>query len=198
MQTELFRSMKRSNPIINFNARMGEAANDSLDRSQVPYRERARIWQAAIDGVDVNIAPLEALFDTGDGRITPHDTRDLAGFVSGGQSLNRLAGIVQQFQSQASPVAILWSDSSRMLDNGAPYLPSLRRAYEGAACFGLRTRFISERQLAAGELDTISILILPEVSALTDAAFDALERFVENGGRLVSTGSSVPYDAYAE
>ncbi len=198
MQVELSRSMNRANPVINFGAQVGDAANGLSEHADYPYRERARIWQAAMDGVDVNFVPLKALFDTGEGRITPHDTRDLAGFVSGGHTLNRLAGVVQQFQTQVSPVAILWSDSSRMLDNGAPYLPSLRRAYEGAACFGLPLRFISERQMAAGELSSVSILILPEVSALTDAAFEALEKFVENGGRLVSTGSSVPYDAYAE
>jgi hypothetical protein len=90
----------------------------------------------------------------------------------------------------------VWSDSSRIFEDGSAYLPSLRRAYEGVASFGLPVRFISERQIAAGGLDSVAIVVLPEVNALADDAFEPLDRFLAEGGRMVSTGSSVPYDAY--
>jgi len=193
MQITLTRSLNPSKPVFDFSARVGATPKHGTG---VALHERARLWQAAIAGVDMNVVPFAALFEGGEGEVRPHDTTDLTGFVSGGETLNRLADIVQRFQQQAAPVAILWSDSSRMLDNGSPYLPSLRRAYEGAACFGLPIRFVSERQIAAGDLDTIDILVLPEALALADAAFDALDAYVEEGGRLVSTGSSIPYHEY--
>jgi len=196
MQVALLRSLNPSKPVLDFEAVVGRQDATSRHTAVSPLRERSRLWQLAMAGVDLSVTPSEALIEVVEGRIALHDTRDLAGFISGGETLNRLAGIVQRFQRQAMPVAILWSDSSRMLDGGSPYLPSLRRAYEGATSFGLPVRFISERQVAAGELDTVEVLILPEVLALADEAFDKLDGYVADGGQLVSPGSSMPYDAY--
>lgn len=196
MQHGLNRSLNASKPLFDFGAGSGGGGAQPLSGARFPYMERARLWHSAMAGVDMSVTPIQALFDLGGERLRPHDTRDLTGFISGGQSLNRLADIVQRFQHQSAPIAILWSDSSRMLDNGAPYLPSLRRAYEGVASFGLPVRFVSERQIAAGDLDAVTVLVLPEVLALADDAFDVLDRYVAGGGRLVTTGSSIPYDAF--
>lgn len=197
MQYTLMRSLNPDRPVFNFNAVVGEPRPVAAPQDAYPFAERARLWTAAIDGADLSVASVDALFDSGEG-FRPHDTRDLAAFISGGQTLNRLAPIVQKFQAQPAPVAIVWSDSSRIFENGSPYLPSLRRAYEGVASFGLPIRFISERQIAAGGLDSVAIVVLPDVNALADEAFDALDRFLAEGGRMVSTGSSVPYDAYGK
>jgi hypothetical protein len=196
MQVTLMRSLNPTKPVFDFDAVVGRRDAASSRTAESPLRERARLWQLAMAGVDLSVTPSETLVDIVEGRIGLHDARDLAGFISGGETLNRLAGIVQRFQQQAAPVAILWSDSSRMLDGGSPYLPSLRRAYEGAASFGLPVRFISERQAAAGELDQVAVLILPDAPALADDAFDVLDKFVADGGQLVSIGSSLPYDPY--
>ncbi len=196
MQSSVLHSLNPTKPVLQFDATIERGAAETVGHFNFPYRERARIWQSAMAGVGMSVTPIAKLFDITEDEVVPHDTRDLAGLVSGGQTLNRLSSIVQQFQKQPAPVAILWSDASRILDSGSPYLPSLRRAYEGAACFGLPLRFISERQLAAGELSSVTILVLPEVLALADDAFDALDRWVEEGGRLVSTGTSIPYNEY--
>ncbi len=196
MQIDLERSLNPGKPVFEFEANVGAPYGGPITRSKYPYRERARVWQAAMAGADLAATQFHQLFDEAEGGVVPHDTRALAGFITGGQTVNRLSAVVQRFQSETAPVALVWSDSSRILDNGSPYLASLRRAYEGVASFGLPVRFISERQMAAGDLANVSIVVLPEVLALADDAFAALDRYLEEGGRLVSAGSAIPYDAF--
>ncbi len=108
--------------------------------------------------------------------------------------INRLAPVVAAFQQTPADVAVLYSDSSKILDDGVPYLKSARFAYEGASFAGYALRFITERQLARGEWADVKVIIIPETPALTDAAFAAIEQYVEKGGAVIRVGTPIPYN----
>jgi hypothetical protein len=188
MQIALLQAAHPQKPVYNFNDVPAPMPGEGHPRA-----ERARLWLNAIAGAELSVAPFESLFETAGGELTPANTRRLDGYLTGGQTLDRLAPEVAAFRKQTAPVAIVWSDSSRVFEDGSLYLPSVRKAYEGAVCFGLPVRFVSERQMAAGALDSVELLMLPAVTAMRDDAFAALEAYVSEGGRMISEGSTIPY-----
>jgi len=120
----------------------------------------------------------------------------LEGFATAAIDINRLAEIVQAFQQAPSDLAILWSRSSRIYDGGEPYLDSMRRAFEGASFAGKKVRFLSESQIAAGALDGVRALIIPQTPAVSDEAFQAISDYVQaEKGAIIRTGTALPYNA---
>jgi len=87
----------------------------------------------------------------------------------------------------------LFSDSAKTFDDGVVHLPSVRDAYEGSSFAGLKIRFISERQCADGDLDSIRVLIIPDTPAVTDAAFVRLNEYVVQENCVVRTRMPMPY-----
>lgn len=63
---------------------------------------------------------------------------------------------------------------------------------------GINARFVSERQILAGKLDpkTTTVLLLPLVKAIPDAAIPALERYVAAGGVLIADAAPDLYGAH--
>jgi len=108
--------------------------------------------------------------------------------------VNRLASIVTALQQAPAPVRILWSPSSKMYNQGDPFVDSAMRAFEGCANFGQRTLFISERECERSGLEGVEVLVIPKAMALSDDAFHAIERFVEAGGVTIRQGNPFPYD----
>jgi hypothetical protein len=108
--------------------------------------------------------------------------------------LNRLAPVFRSIQEAPFQVGIVWSESSRLFQDGTPYLESALSAYEGVSYFGLNFRFVTESQMANGALDTLSVLVLPETLSLTGAAFHALQEYVGMGGVIIRGGRPAPYD----
>ena len=97
-------------------------------------------------------------------------------------------------QQAPAPVRILWSMSSKMHNQGDPYVESAVRAYEGCANFGPHTLFISERECERNGLDGVTVLVIPKALALSDGAFRAIDRYIQGGGVTIRQGNPFPYD----
>lgn len=106
----------------------------------------------------------------------------------------RLAPVVRALQRAPATTRILYSNSSKILDDGAPHLPSAEFAYEGCSFSGHAVRFVTERQLASEGSGNMGVLVMPETPALTDAAFKALAAFVEADGTVLRVGTPIPYN----
>jgi len=107
--------------------------------------------------------------------------------------LNRFADEVTALQNAKSPVAIVFSMAS--LIHSPRYPDAAGRAYTALNFCGVNVDFISERQLAAGKGKDYSMIVLPEVTHLPRAAFDALAR-VGIDTRLVVIGEGPQKDPY--
>jgi hypothetical protein len=102
--------------------------------------------------------------------------------------------LVAAFQRAPTDVGILFSASSKILDDGTPHLATAKRAFEGTSFGGYHTRFLTESQVAAGAFDNIKMLAIPLTPSLTDAAFQRVAGYVEQGGPVARPGDPIPYN----
>ncbi len=102
-------------------------------------------------------------------------------------------------------VAILLSDSTFLnihpdriarQATATPCTIALENAYHAALFLDAPVGYVTERSIAAGALRDYRIVLLPAVSHLPAATYDALMAFVERGGRLVVTPESLLFDEY--
>jgi hypothetical protein len=118
----------------------------------------------------------------------------LEGFSRTALEARRLAPVVRALQQAPAMTSILYSSSSKILDDGDPHLSSAQFAYEGCSFSGHPIRFITERQLAASGCGDMRALVMPETPAITDAAFTTLAAFVEKDGTVLRVGTPIPYN----
>lgn len=159
-----------------------------------PYAS-AFVWDSAIDGVAALI--LDTAPESGRPVVegaAPYQALD--GFLAATHEVNRLAGIIDAFRTASAPVAILWSESSRILDDGEEHLSSVRRAFEGTSFGGHKLRFVTETQLARGETEGIRLLVIPETLALSHAAFLRVQSLIDSGLPIIRAISFIPYDSW--
>ncbi len=143
-------------------------------------------WQAFITGADAVAVPrTDAAFALPDA---------LEGYATAALDLRRLTPVVRAFQDDRAPIAVLWSYTSKVFDNGEPYLSSAFDAFEGLSFGGYKVRWVSEEQVAAGALKNVRLLVIPETPALTDAAFKEVQAYVDAGRAVARIGSPIPYD----
>ena len=147
---------------------------------------RTLLWEALVSGASgLAVAPDSPIYSRPEAMealvVTALDAR-------------RLSKVVSAFAEAPADIMILFSESSKVLDNGEPHLLSALYAYEGAAFSGYNVRFVTERDLANGVLDKSKVLIMPETPAVTDAAFTKISEFVENGGATARVGTPIPYN----
>ena len=160
-----------------------------------PARDvQAYVWESAVEGVaalalDIRPAPDQ------DAPSRAAEFRAIQGLVTAARDIGRLAHVIDAFRRDTAVVAVLWSDSARILDDGVEHLASLRRAYEGSSFAGHRVRFLSERQLEAGDWEGIKVLIVPETPALSKEAFDALQELIDTGVGVIRSMGVIPYDS---
>ncbi|MDD4101728.1 MAG: beta-galactosidase, partial [Kiritimatiellae bacterium] len=108
--------------------------------------------------------------------------------------LNRLAHEVAALQNLAPTLALLWSQSSMVLGDSHDH--HLGLAYEAANFLGQPLGFVTEEQLVAyahggsvpRPLDTLKVLLLPQVTHLPDAARAGLLKLQAAGVRVVACG----------
>ncbi|MBX7255501.1 MAG: beta-galactosidase [Candidatus Hydrogenedentes bacterium] len=155
---------------------------------------RALVWDAVISGADAVALPLQQSGDSQ--RAILDDPRAMNGLATASLDVNRLSSAVAAFQSAPAEVAILWSTSSQIYKQGEPFTESARIAYLGCSTFGYAVRFITEDQCARGELEGIRVLVIPNVLALTDEAFKAVDKYIESGGVTIRTGEPIPYNPH--
>ncbi len=192
----LFRSFAPDRPLVN-------AAHEFLD-PEAPLRDpqvkdyaHTVLWEAAMHGLSGSAAAIWAPSDPA--AFTGYGLRDrpdaVEGYATAALDLNRLAPVVRAFQQAPAEVGILWSMPSKMYDDGAPFLDSALEAFEGAAFSGYNVRFVSERQAVLGALDDFSVFVIPDVLAVSNEAFEAIEEYVAGGGMLIRAGTLIPFDA---
>ena len=118
----------------------------------------------------------------------------MEGFSRTALEARRLAPVVRALQRAPAATHILYSSSSKIFDDGVPHLSSAEFAYEGCSFSGHAVRFVTERQLASGDVGGMKALVMPETPAITDAAFKALAGFVEADGTVLRVGTPIPYN----
>jgi hypothetical protein len=89
--------------------------------------------------------------------------------------LNRFAEEVTALETARARVAVVYSMTS-IIRRGNEHAGALLRAYQALNSSGVKVDFISDKQLAAGKGAEYRLIIVPEVEAITDAAFDGIRR----------------------
>jgi len=181
----LMRSLAPEKPVVNFDAQL---ADERVSESPCTFNYmQTAVWEAAMSGV--NAMALRADLST----LRPDC---LEGYAAAALDLNRLAPIVTAFQQAPAEVAILWSTSSKIYDNGSPHLQSVRFAYEGCSFAGYKIRFITEKQLVKSQVAGVKVLVVPDSPAVSDEAFSVLKEYMQGDGGVVRTSFSILYDEH--
>jgi hypothetical protein len=180
----LLKSMAEDKPVFSLESRL--VFNPALDPARAYAFVHTAVWEAVIDGVSaMALAADTPVFDR------PETTE---AYATACLDINRLASVVHAFQQAPPEVAILFSDASKVYDDGNPHLKSARYAYEGCSFSGHKTCFITEKQLMAGALDRAKVLVIPQTPAVSDAAFNVLLAYTRKGGAVARVGTPIPYD----
>lgn len=178
----LLRSLAPDNPIVVLDATF-DLADVPAGAATSRYLHTA-MWEAAIAGVNgCALAPGNIWQSPG----------AMEGFATACFDVNRLGNIVTAFQRAEAPIAILWSMPSRIYRDGEIFLNSVKRVYEGCASFGFPIRFITESECTPAGLEDVAVLILPEVPALADETFEAINNYATAGGTVIRSGRPAPY-----
>jgi hypothetical protein len=214
MLTAFLRSVAPEQPQLAVRMTLALDANPAvLDQYPVVYTALWNTFVFGADGVAAGVAPEAAsLLDTAASPLARPDALEAVAMAR--LDANRLARPLAALKDAPAGIAILYSAASRIFADGEEqraealrsaramdldeddnaYLVSLRNAFEGAAWFGRNVRFISERQCAEGQLRDVDVLVVPRMSAITDATFEAVERYVAEGGVIVRQGRPFPYN----
>jgi hypothetical protein len=162
--------------------------DDTMEPSDIYNFVQTLVWDGVISGADAMALPV-------DSEIFAHPSA-LEAYATAAMDINRLAPIVTGLQHARTDVAIMYSDSSKILDGGDPHLKSTSFAFEGCGFSGLTVRFVTERQCTEGLLEQAKILVLPDIPALRTDTFVKLEEFVDGGGVAARVGAPIPYDEH--
>lgn len=180
----LHRSLEPGKPVYDLSDRM--TAWDDLSAEQTYHFTRTATWEAVMNGANADIL-------SEDSTVMAH-SEALEGYVTAAMDINRLAELVAAFQRAPADVGILFSASSKILDDGSPHLATAKRAFEGTSFGGYNTRFLTENQVTAGAFDEIHMLVVPLTPSLTDEAFKKVAGYVEAGGPVARPGDPIPYN----
>lgn len=144
------------------------------------------LWEMALSG-----AQIVALNITGDLR----DNVPVWKAISDTNSLfSQINSELRQFQSSKPMVQILFSDSSKILDGGAPHLKSAKLAYEGSSFAGYDVSFATEMEIEEGALQDTKVLIMPQTLSLESDVFNKITDFIRAGNYVIRVGTQIPYD----
>jgi hypothetical protein len=180
----LLRSLQPGKPVFALDKRV--VLGPELDADFAYRYVFSAIWEGVLSGMNaVALSPDTPIFERPEA---------LEAFVTAHIGINRLAPIVHAFQQEPPDVVILFSDTSKIFNDGNPHLKSAWYAYEGSSFGGYNLHFVTEDQCIAGALDNIKVLVLPETPALRDETFDAIAAFSERGGTIARVGTPIPYD----
>jgi hypothetical protein len=192
---DLLRSFQPGKPIFN--------SEDHIIRDNDPrfYPARhmtAAYWEAAVHGLG---ASTIWLWDRSEGDLSSSRnvlTRPECVEAMGRAALdlNRLSPQVAALAAAPSPIAFLFSLSSKIQSVDSPYLRQVVRAYEGGYFSPAYGRFISEDQVLAGRLDSIKLLVAPGVTHLPNDVYARVMEWVPRGGIVVATEGAFAFDEH--
>ncbi len=107
----------------------------------------------------------------------------------------RLAPELRKFMDYEPEVAILYSPTASILSSGT-YQARIDALYSALCFTGYRVRFLSERQLAAGNSGKTKLLYAVGASNVSRAALDGMKKFTAGGGRVAIDAESLKFDEY--
>lgn len=189
------RSIAPGQPIYNTEQRLW---SDLDPFTQYSFGQiHSTMWDGAIEGQDGSAIAGNLTFSGSElQRELYHHPESFEGYLIACLNINRLAPIVQAFQNAPDDVAILYSVPSLILNGGSPYVDSLVAAFEGASLAGRKVGFVTEDQVRDGALHNVRILIIPNMTAISQPAFEAVNDYIRNHGLVVRAGTTLPYDAW--
>ncbi|MDP7639113.1 MAG: hypothetical protein QGG73_05290, partial [Candidatus Hydrogenedentes bacterium] len=191
----LARSFAPGNPV--FNSALAPTGNRAIHEPFLFEFIHARVWEGAIEGLSA--IALAVPDPRNSGRPSYLDQPEaLEGFATANLDINRLLDIVVAFQNAPAKLAILWSGSSKIYEDGEAFLASAANAYSGVSASGLKVRFITETQCRNGELAGIHLLVIPNTPANDDEAMAAIKAYVERGGSIIRAAKPMPYSEKGE
>ncbi len=147
--------------------------------------------EAAVDHVDMLALEFPALSDP-----VAQAPEAVSSLVRTLRELEGATDAVHALRDAVAPLAIVWSDSSKILNDGTLHLNAFVRAFEGCAFAGYKVGILTERQLAEGRWQGVRVVVLPEVTALSRDAFAGLETLIEGGTVMVRTEFGPTYDEH--
>ena len=118
--------------------------------------------------------------------------------------VRRLNREIEEFTKPDPEVAIFYSKSSIVQvpphlhrAGRTPYLEAVFSTWEGSRFLGCRVGFVSEKQILAGKLSRLKLLIVPAVKYSRPEVTDKIIKYVETGGTAVVVPESFLFDQYA-
>jgi hypothetical protein len=119
--------------------------------------------------------------------------------------VRRLNSEIAEFSKEEPEVAILYSKTSilqvppQQVQSGrTPYINALYSAWEGSRFLGCRVGFVSEKQILAGKLKKIKLLIVTAVKYTKPEVSEAIKNYISEGGTAVIIPESFLFDQYAQ
>lgn len=110
--------------------------------------------------------------------------------------IRRLTPEIIKFQNAIplAQVAILFSQAALQLDHDYP--AALQQAYLQASQLDTQIRFVSERQIKAGALKGIKLLIIPAMRYVLPETRESIAAYLSGGGRVFSAPEAMKNDPY--
>lgn len=163
-------------------------------RGQQLYRfVHSLMWEGAVEGVGAYAMELTPGVYTYLSR-----PEGLEALSTAHLDINRLAPVVAAFAQAPMEVGVVFSESSKLFEDGEAHLESAVSAYEGVSWGGMKVGFVTEAKLAQGTMPPLKVLVVPETPALTDDAFTGLQAILElppgaPGPVVIRVAKPIPY-----
>jgi hypothetical protein len=107
--------------------------------------------------------------------------------------LRKFAKYAGKFSQLKGDVAILYSIPSLIKSS---YITTLQKAYLSLFFLDLPVKFITEKQIKAGELDDYKLLLIPGALRVKRETYRGIKDYLKTGGNVLLSGDSLQYDQY--
>ena len=177
--------------------------SDDSDWIVPPEHVYSATWQDAIHG---QRATANWSWERGDKRqmvfngLVPDRPACLAALARCSLDLQRLSDELVPIQSEKPTVVLLWSLSSKVLSDDHDFSSAYAAASFLGEPLGMTNEEALERYLKTGKknraLESARVVILPGVTHLPVAAFDALKKLEKSGVKIVVLGKAPRFDDF--
>ena len=178
-------------PVFDFEDHVIRDRNDRYNIPEMVDHVASDVWQGAVHGRGgTTIWVWERSYD---------ESHDFSGSILNRPDvvaeasntmldLNRLSDEVTLLENAERNIGILYSQTARLYS--LYYINSMMKAYESASYTGERVNFVTEPQAAEGKLlqSDIQVLVIPYATHLTDETVEAVNEFIDNGGKVIVVG----------
>jgi hypothetical protein len=161
---------------------------DGESRYVSPAHIRSALWMGAIHGQSATTLWVWERELSNPQSVFAGDIMDRAscaeavGLVN--LDLNRVAPQITALQNAPADVLILQSNTAAVWD-GAHYNSALVKLFTPLSFTGLKPGFVTEDQLEQNKLPRARVIIVPQITHISDAAFASLARFQ---GKIIIAG----------